>query len=186
MYRGTSNTRLNAIDSSHPNHGHPHPYSSSSKVNGGRGSTPSSSSRSPLNQNIPPPPNKPNLNSNNNHRENTNDNSAADANIMHMKKSAEIAALFSGAKINQTTDILDPIHQHSRTNDNSNGERNRLRKSYHGQQQRGGKDAPGGDNKSRLSNKTSSSNNRNKSPHSLVHQEMFSEADMHSSLGYFP
>ena len=174
MYRGTSNTRLNALDSSHPVHGHPHSYSSSSKVNGGRGNNPASSSRTPSNQNIPPPPNKPNTNSNNSHRENSNDNSAADANIMHMKKSAEIAALFSGAKINQTTDILDPVHQHSRNNENYNGDRNRYRQ------------APNSDNKSRLSNKTSSSNNRNKSPHSLVHQEMFSEADMHSSLGYFP
>ena len=29
-------------------------------------------------------------------------------NIMSLKKSAEIAALFSGAKINQTTDLVDP------------------------------------------------------------------------------
>ena len=31
--------------------------------------------------------------------------------VMSMKKSAEIAAVFSGAKINQMTDIVDP-HQH--------------------------------------------------------------------------
>ena len=184
MYRGTSNTRLNSMDPSHPVHGHPHAYSSSSKVNVGRGNTPSSSSRAPSNnQNIPPPPSQPNSNSNNNHRESTNDNSTADANIMHMKKSAEIAALFSGAKINQTTDILDPIHQHSRSNENYNGERNRLRQSYHGQQQQR---VVGKEDKSRSSNKAPQSSNRNKSPHSLAHQEMFSEADMHSSLGYFP
>ena len=29
-------------------------------------------------------------------------------NIMSLKKSAEIAALFSGAAINQTTDLVDP------------------------------------------------------------------------------
>ena len=29
-------------------------------------------------------------------------------NIMSLKKSAEIAALFSGASINQTTDLVDP------------------------------------------------------------------------------
>jgi hypothetical protein len=131
--------------------------------------------------------------SNNISRNNTNDNSAvADENIMHMKKSAEIAAIFSGAKINQTTDILDPIHQHSRTNENYNGggDRNRLRQSYHGgQQQRIGREENGGDNssgnKNRLLNKIPS-NNQNRKLNSLAPQEMFSEADMHSSLGYFP
>jgi hypothetical protein len=62
-------------------------------------------------------------------------NGSSSNNVMSMKKSAEIAAVFSGAKINQTTNIVDHYaddqrHQH--------------------------------------------------------HQHSFSEANMHSSLGYFP
>ena len=38
-------------------------------------------------------------------------------NIMSLKKSAEIAALFSGAKINQTTDLVDPDSDFSELTD---------------------------------------------------------------------
>ena len=179
MYRGASNTRLNSMDPSHSNHGHPHSYSSPG--NGRKGNI---SSRYPSNLNSTPTSKMDSNNSRNN-----NDNAAADENIMHMKKSAEIAAIFSGAKINQTTDILDPIHQHSRTNENYNGDRNRLRQSYHGgQQQRIGREENNGDNnnKNRLSSNKIPSSNQNRKLHSLAPQEMFSEADMHSSLGYFP
>jgi hypothetical protein len=41
-----------------------------------------------------------------NNRNNNGD--AEENNVMSMKKSAEIAAIFSGAKINQMTDIVDP------------------------------------------------------------------------------
>jgi hypothetical protein len=121
-----------------------------------------------------------------NNSNDSNDNSAADENIMHMKKSAEIAAIFAGAKINQTTDILDPIHQHSRVNENYNSNRNRLRQSYHGgQQQRIIIEDNEANNKNRSTSKTNLSN-QNRKLHSVTPQEMFSEADMHSSLGYFP
>ena len=40
-------------------------------------------------------------------------------NIMSLKKSAEIAALFSGAKINQTTDLVDPDSDFSDLTDKS-------------------------------------------------------------------
>ena len=177
MYRGTTNTRLNPIDPSYPNHGHPHSYVS--QGNGGRGNN---SSRYPTVLHSPPASKV----GPNNSRDN-NDNSAADENIMHMKKSAEIAAIFSGAKINQTTDILDPIHQHSRVNENYNNNRNRLRQSYHGgQQQRIVIENNEDNNKIRSTNKIHLSN-QNRKLHSIANpQEMFSEADMHSSLGYFP
>ena len=37
-------------------------------------------------------------------------------NIMSLKKSAEIAALFSGAAINQTTDLVDPAEDFRQIN----------------------------------------------------------------------
>ena len=176
MYRGSSNTRL---DSLHPNHGHG-PPSHTSQGNGGRLN---SSSRYPnANLNSQPTSKFQSSSSRNN-----NDNAAADENIMHMKKSAEIAAIFSGAKINQTTDILDPILQNnSRTKENYNGDKNRLRQSYHGGSQTR-REENNDYNKSRLSNSKLASNNQNRKLHSIASpQEMFSEADMHSSLGYFP
>ena len=181
MYRGTSNTRLNPIDSTHPNHGHPHSYSSQ-----GHGGRSSSSHRYPTNSNSSPASKN---DSSKNSRNDNNNPAVADENIMHMKKSAEIAAIFSGAKINQTTDILDPIHQHSRGKESYNGgDRNGVRQSYRGsQQQRTSRDENSDINQNRLSNKMSPSNNQGHNRlHSLAPQEMFSEADMHSSLGYFP
>ena len=73
--------------------------------------------------------------------------------MLHMKKSAEIAAVFSGAKINQTTDIVDPFI---------------------------GAAAAGGEQLRQPYSHTGSSRNHGS------HRENFSEADMHSSLGYFP
>ena len=69
----------------------------------------------------------------------SNANVGSGSNVMSMKKSAEIAAVFSGAKINQTTNIVD---------------------SYNDVE--------------------------NLSPAQRPHQHSFSEANMHSSLGYFP
>ena len=77
-------------------------------------------------------------------------------NVLHMKKSAEIAAVFSGAKINQTTDIVDPFTSAA-------VDQQQLRQ----QQQQ-------------PYSHTGSSRNHGS------HRENFSEADMHSSLGYFP
>ena len=45
-------------------------------------------------------------------------------NILSLKKSAEIAALFSGAKINQTTDLVDPDSDFSDLTDKSHQHRN--------------------------------------------------------------
>ena len=73
---------------------------------------------------------------------NGREDESASTNVMSMKKSAEIAAVFSGAKINQTTDIVDHM----------------------------GLAAP------------SSDHHR----HHLHNGNAFSEANMHSSLGYFP
>lgn len=80
--------------------------------------------------------------------------------VLHMKKSAEIAAVFSGAKINQTTDLVDPHHSKQQKH-------HHLRKAYSPLHPDHGSPAV------QLSS----------SRHS---QENFSEADMHSSLGYFP
>ena len=66
-----------------------------------------------------------------------------------MKKSAEIAAVFSGAKINQTTDLVDPFSAATMPEQ-------QIRQPY--------SHMSGGSH----------------------HRENFSEADMHSSLGYFP
>ena len=176
MYRGTANTRLNPSEASQPSHGHNHPYTSH-----GNGMNGNKSSRFPPTIPSPPVP-KPTANGS----RLKNDNAAADENIMHMKKSAEIAAVFSGAKINQTTDILDPIHQHSRANNSYNNSKNRLRQSYHGgQQQRIVTEDNIGRNKNQ-SNTKNHPNHQNRKLHSVGPQEMFSEADMHSSLGYFP
>ena len=173
MYRGATKSRLNpAADSTFSSIGHSHPPQNGNHAN---------------HQFIQPlPPLKGT--SSRGAGGNTNDNATADANIMHMKKSAEIAAIFSGAKINQTTDILDPIHhQHTRNaNEGYSNSRNRLRQSYHGSQHNS-KSNSSNNNKggSRLS---ISNNNRklNQSGATPGPQEMFSEADMHSSLGYFP
>ena len=72
-----------------------------------------------------------------------NSNSGNSNNVMSMKKSAEIAAVFSGAKINQTTNIVD--------NYNDDEQRALLQRRQQQQQ-----------------------------------QHSFSEANMQSSLGYFP
>ena len=72
-----------------------------------------------------------------------------DNNVLHMKKSAEIAAVFSGAKINQTTDLVDPFSA-------ATTPEQQIRQPY--------SHMSGGSH----------------------HRENFSEADMHSSLGYFP
>ena len=45
-------------------------------------------------------------------------------NILSLKKSAEIAAMFSGAKINQTTDLVDPDSDFSDIRDNRSTHRN--------------------------------------------------------------
>ena len=42
------------------------------------------------------------------HASSANNPDNDEAHVMSMKKSAEIAAVFSGAKINQMTDIVDP------------------------------------------------------------------------------
>ena len=176
MYRGTTNTRLTPMDPSHSNHGHPHSHVSQGNV--GRVNN---VSRYPNGLNASPASKV----GSNKSRENI-DNSSADQNIMHMKKSAEIAAVFSGAKINQTTDILDPMHQHSRANDNHNGNGNRFRQSYHSGQKQGMLIEGNHDSsKSHSTNKPHLSSQYRKL-HPVAPQEMFSEADMHSSLGYFP
>lgn len=70
-------------------------------------------------------------------------NVGSGSNVMSMKKSAEIAAVFSGAKINQTTNIVDSYNESE---------------SLQQQQQQ----------------------------HRRLQQHSFSEANMQSSLGYFP
>jgi hypothetical protein len=47
--------------------------------------------------------------------ENRNKNVGSGSNVMSMKKSAEIAAVFSGAKINQTTNIVDNYNDDEET-----------------------------------------------------------------------
>ena len=47
--------------------------------------------------------------------ENRNKNVGSGSNVMSMKKSAEIAAVFSGAKINQTTNIVDHYNDDEET-----------------------------------------------------------------------
>ena len=44
-------------------------------------------------------------------------------NILSLKKSAEIAAMFSGAKINQTTDLVDPDSDFSDIRDSRSAHR---------------------------------------------------------------
>ena len=83
-----------------------------------------------------------NLTSSSNSSTGNGSNNSTSNNVMSMKKSAEIAAVFSGAKINQTTNIVDNYN-----NDDVDD--------------------------ARLSN-------QRRQKHS------FSEANMQSSLGYFP
>ena len=68
-------------------------------------------------------------------------NVGSGSNVMSMKKSAEIAAVFSGAKINQTTNIVDSYNE---------------------------------------------SESLQQQQHRRLQQHSFSEANMQSSLGYFP
>ena len=76
-----------------------------------------------------------------------------------MKKSAEIAAIFSGAKINQTTDIVND-HEEDESSGNSTDD---AYDSKRGQQ-------------------CQCKNNCN----TATSGGRFSGSDMHSSLGYFP
>ncbi len=85
------------------------------------------------------------------------DDQDQESNVMSMKKSAEIAATFSGAKINQMTDIVDPDLSSEQEEAKAELEQ------FHN----GGGHHRGGH-------------------HSKYNQHQFSESNMHSSLGYFP
>jgi hypothetical protein len=88
-----------------------------------------------------------------------------DKSIISMKKSAEIAALFSGARISQTTDIIDQdAASDTASSEDSTDAAYDTRRTGHA---------------------AASSCSAASSCHCSA-KSRFSRADMHSSLGYFP
>ena len=134
---------------------------------------------------VPPPSVGPGASSSSVTAASASEEGAADrSSILSMKKSAEIAAVFSGARINQTTDIVDELRQVEDDSESNCSCCNGGDGAAEGGYSSDGADSTDVAYETRKSCPTCGGGRQTQQQ--LQHQQRRRSTDMKSSLGYFP